>query len=157
MQSADSQDEPEESPREIEYIPKSLVNKVADSPKSMTIRPVSPPQPSPKVVNMSDLTPEEQTKLKLLKLLFEAREEQLQLSKRNKDYQRQLSEYFRTQKSEEMPLERTIADQDKFLHILQELDNTKEQLKVVQSEYDASINEMKARLGKSSNELILTI
>jgi Trp operon repressor len=130
-----------------------MVESPSESPRE------SPPQ-TPPAQDLSNLTSEELTKLKLLKILYEAREEQHQLTRKNKEYQRQLSEYFRSQKvknmfncmltrsqMDELPLERTTADQDKFIQILQELDNTAEELRNVQSEYDTSVQEMKNRLG----------
>ena len=52
---------------------------------------------------------------------------------------------------EELQLERGLGDQDKFMRILQEVDVANEELKNIQSYYDATIQDMKTRLGNKSN------
>ena len=52
---------------------------------------------------------------------------------------------------EELQLERGLGDQDKFMRILQEVDVANEELKNIQSYYDATIQDMKTRLGNRSH------
>ena len=44
-----------------------------------------------------DANPEQATKIKLMRVLQELKDEQLQLLKKNKEHQRRLAEYFRMQ------------------------------------------------------------